>query len=315
MNVFAKPSLTLDEPIDQWIDRGLLVANRSRARHYLAVISYYRLSAYTLPFQKGNSNHQFRSAITFEQILDLYVFDRELRLLILDAIERIEVALRAAMTNVLAYHHGPHAYLDVNIFDTRYKHAWLVDKIRRKCSESSAEIFILHYRHTYTYPELPPVWMVMEIQTFKEVSVLFSKLRHREDKQAIAAIWGLPDTLLRSWFRALSDLRNICAHHSRTWNREFGSRPQIPRRVPDNWPDLSTPLADPRIEPTRRLYYQLVVIEHLLRVINPQSTWHWRLKNLISRYPDVSRAHMGMPDDWVEDPFWRFDGDEPGAHS
>ena len=152
----------------------------------------------------------------------------------------------------------------------------------------------------------------MEILTFKEVSVLFAYLRHRDDKQAFARFWGLPDPVLRSWFRALSDLRNVCAHHSRTWNREFGSRPALPKdkKKPSPWPDLQKPLADPRIDPTRRLYYFLVVIETLLRVANPESTWRWRLKELMERHPGISRAHMGMPEDWMEDPFWRFRGDE-----
>ena len=315
MNSFTKPSLTIDQQIDQWVNRGLNVPDRPKAEHYLSVISYYRLSAYTLPFQNGNPDHQFQAGVSFQHVLDLYVFDRELRLLILDAVERIEVALRASMTNVLAQRHGPHAYMDAGIFDTRYNHDWLLEQIRRKCDDYNAETFIAHYRNTYTAPELPPVWMVMEILTFKEVSVLFSKLRNKQDKQEIAEFWGVPDAVLRSWFRAISDLRNICAHHSRTWNREFGSRPLIPRRTPANWPDLTKPLTDPHIESTRRIYYQLIVIEFLLQVVNPESTWHWRLKALMDRYPNVSKAHMGMPENWAEDPFWRFDGDEPEVHS
>lgn len=307
MTAFDKPSLSIPEHLDQWQARGLTIPDRPRAERYLSVISYYRLSAYTLPYQNGNPDHQFKPGIEFEDVLHLYVFDRRLRLLILDAIERIEVALRTRMTNVLAANHGPHAYLDPGIFDTRYNHAWLLEQVARKCDDSQAETFIKHYRAKYTDPNLPPIWMIMEILTFKEVSVLFSYLRIREDKQAIAGFWNLPDTVLHSWFRALSDLRNVCAHHSRTWNREFGSRPLIPRRPPARWPDLSLPLADPRIDPTRRLYYLLVVIETLLLKINPGSSWHTRLYALLEDFPVVSRAHMGMPNEWAEDPFWQFE--------
>ncbi|MHB1348730.1 MAG: Abi family protein [Desulfobulbaceae bacterium] len=127
MTVFNKPSLSIPEHIDQWRKRGLLIPDRSRAERYLSVISYYRLSAYSLPFQTGNPDDQFKPGCEFEDILGLYVFDRQLRLLILDAIERIEVALRTRMTNVLATHHGPHAYLDPNVFDTRYDHLWLLE--------------------------------------------------------------------------------------------------------------------------------------------------------------------------------------------
>lgn len=210
------------------------------------------------------------------------------------------------ITNILSSHHGSHAYLNPGIFDTRYNHGWLLDQVRRKCDASQAETFIKHYREKYTDPDLPPIWMIMEILTFKEVSVLFSFLRIKEDKQAIAGFWDLPDKVLHSWFRALSDLRNVCAHHSRTWNREFGSRPLIPRKPPARWPDLTLPLADPRIDPSRRLYYLLVVIETLLRKINPGSSWHTRLYTLLEDFPEVSRAHMGMPNEWTNDPFWEF---------
>ena len=304
MTIFNKPPFSISEHIRQWMGRGLLIPDLARAHRYLSVISYYRFSAYTLPFQVGDPEHHFRPGTTFEAVLDLYIFDRQLRLLILDAIERIEVALRARMTNVLAENHGSHAYFKKDIFDTRYNHDWLIRQIRRKCDDSQAETFIKHYRAKYTDPELPPVWMVMEILTFKEVSVLFSQLRLRKDKQAIASFWGLPDTVLKSWFRSLSDLWNICAHHARTWNREFGSRPVLPRKILSPWPDFSRPLADSRIDPTRRLYLFLTVIEILLKKVNPGSTWRKRLFGLLQRHLKVSRAHMGMPEDWAEDAFW-----------
>jgi abortive infection bacteriophage resistance protein len=304
MTLFNKPPLSIDEQIELWLKRGLSIPDRPRAARYLTVISYYRLSAYTLPFQKGTPDHDFKPGTAFDDVLDLYVFDRRLRLQILDAIERIEVALRARMTNTLAGNHGTHCYTGNDIFDSRYNHDWLLQQIEKKCAYKQAETFLQHYRTKYHNPKLPPVWMAMEILTFREVSHLFANLRLKEDKRAICSLWGMPDTVLRSWFRAMSDLRNICAHHSRTWNREFGSRPMIPKKVPPCWPDFSSPLADRRINPYRRLYFLLVIIELLLRKINPGSSWRHRLHELLEKHPKVSRAHMGMPEGWASDPFW-----------
>ena len=95
MTTFTKPFLSPAQHISQWRKRGLAVPDTARATRYLTVISYYRLSAYTLPFQLRNQGHAFIPGTSFEDVLDLYIFDRQLRLLILDAIERIEVALRA----------------------------------------------------------------------------------------------------------------------------------------------------------------------------------------------------------------------------
>lgn len=305
MNQFAKPPLTIEDQLALWQGRGLHVPDEQRALRYLSVISYYRLSAYSLPFQIAGDGHNFIPEAEFDDILDLYVFDRKLRLILLDAIERIEVAFRARMTQVLGEHHGSHAYLDTQIFDSRYNHSWLLKQVENKCQQRQAETFIKHYRRKYREPELPPIWMVMEILTFKEISVLFSQLRLKEDKKAISKFWTLPDAVLRSWFRALSDLRNTCARQSRTWNREFGSRPLVPKKVPSVWPDLSS-LPTTGIDPTRRLYYFLVVIEYLLRRINPSSSWHRRIIDLFEEHPDVSREHMGIPDQWEKEPFWQF---------
>lgn len=305
MNQFTKPPLSVEEQLTLWQGRGLRVPDGQRALRYLSVISYYRLSAYSLPLQIPGDGHNFIPDVEFDDILDLYVFDRKLRLLLLDAIERIEVAFRARMTQVLGEHHGSHAYLDPQIFDNRYNHDWLLKQVEEKCRQRQAETFIKHYRNKYKEPKLPPIWMVLEILTFKEVSVLFSELKLKEDKKAISEFWALPDAVLRSWFRALSDLRNTCAHHSRTWNREFGSRPLVPKKAPKLWPDL-LPLAKTGIDPTRRLYYFLVVIEYLLRRINPGSSWHQRLSALLEEHPNVSREHMGIPEDWREERFWHL---------
>lgn len=306
MSTFTKTPLPIDEQLTLWKKRGLRVPDEERALRYLSVVSYYRLSAFTLPFQISGAGHNFIPDVEFDDILDLYVFDRKLRLLLLDAIERIEVAFRARMTQVLSERHGSHAYLDPHIFNDGYNHGWLLKQVEEKCHQRQAETFIKHYRNKYSDPQLPPIWMVFEIMTFKEISVLFAELRQKEDKKTVAQFWALPYAVLRSWFRALSDLRNTCAHHSRTWNREFGSRPSVLKKAPAIWPDLSL-LPQTGIDPTRRLYYFFVVIEYLLRRINPGSSWNQRLNDLLNEYPTVSREHMGIPVGWQDEPFWHFE--------
>lgn len=315
MTAFDKPARTADELLALLQDRGLLIPDPARARHCLANISYYRLSAYTRPFYvpQPTEQHRFLSGTTFDQVLDLYVFDRELRLLLLDAIERLEVALRAQMTNTLGEHHQPHGYLDPGVFDTRYNHGWLLEKLAQTMNGRDPEPFIEHYRNKYTAaPVQPPVWMALELLTFKEVSTLFSQLRHKEDTQRICQHFGWPDTVLRSWFRSLSDLRNLCAHHARVWNREFGSFPQIPRKAPASWaripetiPSGSRLHQGQGIRPQRRLYMQIVVIETLMRVACPDSRWAERLVQLLEKDPKISRAHMGFPEDWMSQSFWQ----------
>jgi len=313
MSLYGKPAVSIDEHLEILRRRGLGIPDEGRARHCLANISYFRLSAYTRPFYRPNqSEHVFLEGTGFEDVLSLYVFDRELRLLLLDAIERLEVALRAQLTNTLAEHHGPHGYLDRAVFDTRYRHDWLVDKLETEARARDVEAFLAHYRTKYrSAPPQPPIWMALELLTFKEVSTLFANLRQAQDTQRIEAHFSWRFALLKSWFRSLSDLRNVCAHHARVWNREFGSRPEMPKRPPRHWPRVPESIStgayshpEQVLDPRRRLYLQLVVIESLMQKVCPESRWAERLVHLLDRYPQVSRPHMGLPQDWETEPFW-----------
>lgn len=313
MSHFDKPAYSVEQHLDTLRDRGLDISNESKARHYLSNISYFRLSAYTRPLYTPNEpEHHFLAGTRFDDVLELYVFDRELRLLLLDAIERLEVALRAQLTNTLAEHHGPHGYLDASLFDTRYNHAWLLNKLEDEAKAREVEAFLAHYRSKYTTAPLqPPIWMAVELLTFKEVSTLFANLRQAQDTQRIEAHFGWKFPLLKSWFRSLSDLRNVCAHHARVWNREFGSRPEMPKKIPHYWPAIPEAIAtsarvqlSQTLNPRRRLYLQLVVIESLLQVVCPESHWAERLIALLDCYPQVSRPHMGFPPDWGKEAFW-----------
>lgn len=305
MTAFKKPARTAAYLVDQWVARGLAIPDRVRAERYLSTIGYYRLSAYTLPFQVGNPNHQFKPDASFVDVLDLYVFDRQLRLQVMDAIERIEVAIRARLNNHMSHKYGPHWYLQESLFKYSYNHKWLLAYIERE-TQRSKETFLRHYKRKYTSPRLPPGWMMVEILTYGQLSVLYDNLANTRDKKEIAGKFNIPAELLRSWMQAISYVRNLCAHHSRLWNRELGNAPKVPQRTPGNWIQLPITVADPRINTNKRLYLLLVIIEYLLRQINPGSSWHERLYCLMRDNPGVSKPHMGMPDDWHTDPFWRL---------
>ena len=315
MTIFNKDATSLDQQIEILQKRGLEITSPERAKHYLSNISYFRMSAYTRPFYipagSGTAEHLFIQGTAFGDVLNLYIFDRELRLLLLDAIERLEVALRAQLTQTLATNHGPFGYLDHELFDTRYNHNWLLDELGKKVNSRDAEVFLDSYRRKYPdSPEHPPFWMALELLSFRQISILFANLRNSEDQKQISSHFGFPFVVLKSWFRALSDLRNHCAHHARVWNRVFGSSPVWPRKAPKYWifvPDrISVPFhPEQSINPRRRLYFQLVIIVTLLRKVSPTSQWAEKLKALLKQHPTVSRTHMGFPSGWKENPLWQ----------
>ncbi|MDX8405782.1 MAG: Abi family protein [Mariprofundus sp.] len=306
MTAFIKPAISIPDQCQKWIDRGLSITNRSQVEHYLLTIGYYRLSAYSLPFQvSAELDHNFKPDVCFDDIRKLYIFDRELRLLVLDAIERIKVAFRSQFNNHMALTYGAHWYLDASHFLSSYNHNYLLRKIRSEMGRST-ETFLQSYLNKYTIPDLPPSWMVTEMLTFGQLSKVYENLACGRDRKAIARGMNTSADLLCSWMQSASDVRNICAHHSRLWNREIGTSPKVPKKPKGKWIRKPILIANPNIRTEKKIYLLLSILEYLLQAVNLTSTWHERLKDLMDSNPQISRAHMGMPDDWDSDPFWRF---------
>lgn len=234
----VKPFATIDEQIDVLITRGL-VLDRKAAAQWLKSVGYYRLSGYWYPYRQSAAaeaarRDEFIEGADFEDVVRLYEFDRKLRTLIHDGIERVEVALRSHVSYVLGSQ-GPLAYRNAATFRPTFDHAaWLAtarvraDRARRHSQP------IRHYEEKYR-GELP-IWVLTEVLDFADVSRLYEALFVR-DQWAVAERLGMmiDDSAvsanqrskarkahpLARWLEQLTIVRNTCAHHSRLWNRSF----------------------------------------------------------------------------------------------
>jgi abortive infection bacteriophage resistance protein len=296
---FSKPPFTHDQQLDQLIQRGLTCADRSEALHCLGHINYYRLGAYWLPFEANHASHAFKPGTTLADVLNLYIFDRELRLLVLDAIERVEVSVRTGWAYTLAHRYGAHAHLNADLFkkpaanwDYAKQSLKLQDEARK-----SKEKFLQHHYQKYD-EAMPPLWAVVEIMTLGQLSKWYGNLRHGADRNAVAHSYGMDETNLTSFLHHLSVIRNFCAHHSRLWNREFTFTFRLPNHRPQG---LVTSLNH---QDSRRLYNTLTVLAWLLDGISPQHHWKKRLKTLLAQY-GVEVQRMGFPAGWEKMPIWQ----------
>ncbi len=307
---FNKSTLSLLAQIKLLKNRGLIIENDDRAIRYLSHIGYYRLSAYMIPFyiNKKEKDHKFLANTTFNQILNLYIFDRKLRLILLEAIERIEISFRSVINNsfVLATH--SHSYLENEYFQDNEKHKKLLKKIT-KAFKNSKEVFIQHYKNTYSEPKLPPLWMTIHVLTFKEVFYFYENIKCKKLKQQIAQTYNLQNKLLVSWIRVLSDLRNFCAHHARVWNRNFGTTPMTPKTKKNNlikWPKRFENIIctnGQEIQQKNSLYALIVIIWYFLSQMNTHSTWIERFTKLCQDH-QIDMRKLGFSKDWQDDPFW-----------
>ena len=326
MRRFTKPALTVAEQVQLLRDRNLIIKDPERTARYLEVISFFRLSAYMRPFQIASSpDHTFKPDTEFRQVVGLYAFDRELRMLIMDAIERFEVAVRAAICNHMGPRYGAHWYLKRSMFRRNYDHSRLLkeqeEKIRkeqqslnkdiRHISNSSntdhyqtkhriesrkKENYLRFYSSEYDEPELLPGWAMAEELSFGSLSHLYKGIAKDADKKKIAARFEIPHEVLGSWLHTLTFVRNCCAHHSRLWNRELSVPPTIPKKEP--WASIPDKAADSTIKPTRRIFIVLAILNYLMVQVSPESEWRSRLHSTLNNYPEINSSMMGFPDNW-----------------
>ena len=304
---YTKPPLSIDEQIDLLVSRGMVVPDRARVTRYLSHISYFRLRGYWIPFEEEGkgSDHAFREGTSFDSVLDLYVFDRKFRLLVLEAIERVEVSFRAHFANELGIRYGSHFYLDAAFLRNASMHNRLIESLRTEIDRSK-ETFIEHYRETYDQPPLPPIWAASEVMSFGQLSTWFKNIKARSDRNLIAKIYGIDETVLQSFMHHLTFIRNITAHHGRLWNRRMTITMAIPKR-----PAALAGMLNPKAE--RYVGNTVIVLGYLLKLISPGTSWPERMRQLIEGSPTIQPAAMGFQKNWQELPLWKSQIADPHA--
>lgn len=312
---YNKPPLTYQDQIDLLKSRGVAFADETKAAYQLANVSYFRLSAYMFPFKEnieGKIAAQFRHGTTWKDIYDMYVFDRKLRLLVFDAIEKIEVAIRTQIVYILSHRYGSHwqdneaiykpkrtirlndgSTKTIDVYSDIQKH------INEQLNNNHTEPFIKSYRTTYDEPENPPSWMCVEVMYFNQLSRIYSNLEKRSDKAEIARSFALPPDDFTSWLHTMNYVRNICAHHARLWNRDLKIVPSMLK-----FSKTKIWISNPESVQRSKVYYFLCMINYMLQTVNVNSTFTIRLKELLREFKPTLCA-MGFPENWEEEKIWQ----------
>ena len=204
---YTKSPLSYEDLLARFVGRGLIVSDSNKAISYLENISYFRLTGYGLAFELFDDNkqrlHQFKEGACFDAILRAYIIDRKIRLLIIDAIERIEVSIRGAINHEMSCgYNDAHWYMDENLFtdSDHFKHRDFIKEIRRQTARNAEpetdrqlrrEQFIDHYYSQYNVPDLPPCWMIAEVLSLGSWSKVYSHLKNSRDKKRISKKYDL----------------------------------------------------------------------------------------------------------------------------
>jgi abortive infection bacteriophage resistance protein len=221
-----------------------------------------------------------------------------LRLLVTDAIERVEAAiLRTRMVEQFTIQHGPFGYCEPTNFSPKLEHERLVSDIDEAVKRSKEE-FVMRFQNKYTDERYLPLWIVAELMTFGQLFTFFRHL-HREEKKQLADSFYLFSPVLESWLHTLNFTRNACAHHARLWNRKIPIQPKLPNKK--HKPEWYQPV---KIN-NQRVFAILTILNYLLTYITPQTNWKKRLFDLLLEYDEIPIEQMGFPDNWKESPLWQ----------
>lgn len=299
--LYNKPAITIAQQIAVLKQRGLIISDDALAGLFLSNISYYRLAGYWWPMQADKTLHTFKPNSTFENVIDLYNFDGELRVLVFDIIEKIEVGFRTRLIYHLSHEISPWWFEDATIFRNIPEHTKALIAIDRELRQSKEVFITQHYITYHTDTRRPPSWKTIEVVSLGVISKLYGNLKPSVvSKDKIAAELGTVNhTYLPSWLQTIAQIRNICAHHGRLWNKNLPGRPKLLSKPPNAWVQQVPPVSEHQM-----LYVHLCCMKYLLNIINPGNTFTQRLDILMGKYPNIDPNALGLKPGWQQEPLW-----------
>ena len=297
--IYSKKALTVPEQIEFLQTNGVVIEDISFAKSVLKNVSFYRFRQYLFPFRIKDGSNTYTLGTSFLQAWQYYCFDRRLRLCVMDAIERVEVAVKTQIVNHLALKYGVFAYCNRSVFASSLdenKYEELLSVIKLSVVKSKEE-FVQDFYQKYGKLANLPIWMVFEIISFGNMLTLFRLLK-KQDKEIIAKAFYSNAVVFESWLAHLNYIRNICAHHARLWNRQMAVNPLIPKKDL-KWHEMNFPVNE------RRIYSTLCILKTLIDIITPQSNWKDSFYLLLQEFPMIYRIAMAIPEDFENSSIWK----------
>jgi len=282
---YLKPPLSYEEQTQLLKSRNLTISNEEFCTRKLQHINYYRLSAYFYPFY--DEKNSFKNDAKFEDVLKLYYFDKEFKNLLFYSIEKVEVYMRTQLAYILSQEKGAFAYVDVSLFHDAQKHQDIMNIIKSETGRSK-EVFVKEFFTKYDEKYLP-VWAMVEIVSFNTLSKIFANLKEKYRKDVLRDI-DIKPLVFESWLHTITYVRNICAHHSRLWNKMLAIEPMKPKNH----------LVFKSLN-SKKVFYVICMIMFILQKIDDEEfDFQIEIQKLTLKYPNVDLVAMGFVDEWMD---------------
>lgn len=297
MRKTVKPWLDIPDLLQLLKDKGMDIPDEKQAVHYLRTVGYYRLSGYFYSFKSKNntpvevgdsiSDSRFAHSASFNQLIELYEFDKKLRLLVLEALVDIEIYVRAKICHILGKV-SPLSYKDSSLFNSyQYYQAWM-ERQQEDIDKNKKNPLINH--HLQNYSDIP-IWAAAEVWSFGTLVRLYSYiLMSYQGAIAKSLHIGVQEgKQILSHLKAFNFVRNTAAHHSILWNVALRDRPSLKGFSDTEW----------RLLNTNKVFSVLCLLNKYLQVIHSRHGFGQKVLNLIdifpvSTVPKVSLLEMGF---------------------
>ena len=280
-----KKAIQIESMINLLIKRDLVIDNIEHAMDILSKINYYKLTPYFRFFQDTDLN--FKCKTSFDNVLDLYEFDKELRLLFFNKIEIIETWIKTTIANHLAHFiKNDFDYFRVNdstIYDNSFEAMDIIRKIVKRCEKEHEKELVRLYSTEHEKDKGIPIWIGIELLTLGDVLQLFKCLSNYLKNKIINDMGFKNIDMFQESINSLRIVRNICAHNNRLWNETFYSPRKLLKGSSELWNYIST---------KHCVSYNLGVIAHLLgtKHINEMLS---KISELVDKF-HISWEHMGI---------------------
>lgn len=285
---------TIDEQIDILEKRGLNIDEKDELRCYLTELNYYRLSGYSLTLRK---NDNFYPGTNFNSILQMYQFDKELKIKLMAFLEDIEISLRSYIGYELGKQEiqqdSPVAYLNPDNYISGPAFNEMVREIKDSIGDNKNEAFIKH--HNTKYHGTLPSWVLVETLSFGKLSKLLQSLNIDIQKEiSNEHFYGKKFKVISNWMESLVILRNLCAHHARLINRGIPHKPDF--SVEEDAYFINNGYNENQIG--ARLFFRLILIDRLSKRPGIHEELKSTIKCLAAKYPFVDLKHYGFTGNW-----------------
>ncbi|QDR80247.1 Abi family protein [Sporomusa termitida] len=274
-----KPPCTFKEQIEILKSRNLIIIDENYAEMILSRVNYYRLSAYGLGLHENN---QYKENITFEIIYRLYEFDVRFRYLFLEVIEIIEVMFRTKIAYQMANKYGSECYLNDSLFQVKKYHDKFIEEFALEKYHQRNAAFVKH--HEDKYGGKMPIWVAVELFSFGMLSRFYGNMKV-DDQWKVAEHFKTSPVFIRSWLKCLVEVRNICAHYGRIYNRILSSEPRL--------------YNEHKYIKKDRAFAVIIVIKRLLNDDSFRKSFVLNLNTLIEEFEDtIDLSYIGFPTEW-----------------